>query len=911
MRGTLPSRFLKKCGWGITLFSFVCMASMGLSADSDKMAKKAEVAKVKTETPAEAIIPQEITSRAAYPGNITIAQLKNGLTIIVQEDHAAPVATVRCAVKNTGSMHEGKYMGAGLSHVLEHVVAGGSTTKRTEDEIRQLVDIFGGVTNAYTSINVTSYFIDCPAKHTEMCIELIADSMQHITFQQEEFDRELSVIQQELADGEVNRRRVMWKMASETVYLESPARVPIIGYLDVLKQVTREQIMEFYHEKYVPNNMIFAVVGDVDTEKVLAQVAREFAGTSRGFEYDGVLAEEPQQVSPRFALREMDGPTVDITLAWPTVRLQDEDMYALDVLSYILAAGDSSRMVRDMQYEKQLVLSVGTGSYTPDYDRGYFAVRLSVMPEKAGAAIARSLEHVQAVKDVPVTEKELQKAKKMKASELVFGRQTVQQAAEDLIQSYMSTGTPLFDDHYVEKIQNVTAEQVQMAAQKYFDPGKLSTIKIVPKGYKDPGEQVAKALDAVSDVKLTTLENGVKVLTRRMPQQPLVEVKVFMLGGNLADTRETAGRSALLCAMLDKGTDKMTAEQIAEYFDSIGGSISFSAGRNTINGSVSVLREDFAQATTVLSGCMLAPTFPEDKFQQMKTLMLGAIERRATEPQAEMMEVFADALPATTPYNVISGGKKETVEPLKPSDLAAFYKELLVGDNVIVAIFGDIRQEEAVELARARFSAIPKREADTKTIRFQRDNQLAKNISKFKHTQKEAGMVLQAYAIPSIFDKEDFAALDVLCSVMAGYRYGGGSWLFKELRGEGLVYGVHGTLLTGPAPGYLVFIAQTGPDKVGEVAKRFQQNIARAVKGEITEEEFNIAQQMMISANAQENTTAGEQATLAALNELYGLGYDYDKTFAQRVQNVTLKDVKAAAKKYFTHYVEVITSNQE
>ena len=893
---THHSRFLKS----LCVFIFIMTISSFTHAQNQNMDNSTDNSK----------IPQEIVSREVYPGNITVAKLANGLTIIVQENHAAPVATVRCAVKNTGSMNEGKYLGAGLSHVLEHVVSGGTNTKRTEKEIRRLIDTFGGMTNAYTSVNETAYFIDCPAKDVEMCIELIADSMQHITFAQEEFDRELAVVQQELADGLENRQRVLWQLGVETIYLESPVRVPIIGYLDVLKQVTREQIMEFYREKYVPNNQIFAVVGDVDTEKVLAHVALQWAGTPRGFENFEALPQEPMQVSPRFATKEMDGATTDITLTWPTVRLQDEDMYALDVLSYILSTGDSSRMVRDMRYEKQLVLSVSTYSVTPDYDRGYFAVRMSVQPEKAEAAIQQALHHIYAAQKSLVSEKELAKAKKMKASEQVFGRQTVQQAAEDLIHSYMSTGTPVFEDHYVKNIQKVTAEQIRHAAIKYFDPGKLSTMKIVPKGYKDQKAAQTKEKDAVSNVKLTALENGVKVLTRRMPQHPLVEVKVYMLGGNLADTRATAGRATLLCAMLDKGTKKMTAEQIAEFFDSVGGGISFTAGRNTLCGSVSVLKEDFEKGTSILADCILSPTFPEDKFQQMKTLMLGAIERRAGDPRAELMEVFADALPESTPYGIVSGGKKETVEPLKTTDLARSYKELLTGENIVISIFGDINQEEALELIREQFAAIPKTNVGTKKITFDRGNSVPENIITHKTTQKEAGMALRAYPVSSIFEKEDYAALDVLCSIMAGYRYGGASWLFDELRGEGLVYAVHGTVLTGPAPGYLVFLAQTSPDKVEEVLRRFQKNVDRAISGNISEEEFLTAKEMMIAANAQENTTAGDQATLSAVNELYGLGYDYDKSFAERVEKVTLDDVKAVAKKYFGNYVQVTTSNK-
>src|SRR5208282_3246722 len=120
------------------------------------------------------------TSVQHLSDNVTLAALDNGLTVIVQENHTAPVATVRCYVKNTGSAFEGRYLGAGLSHVLEHVVAGGSTVHRSEKEIEKIIARFGGVTNAYTTHDHTTFFIDCPARNTMTGIELIADAMQHI-----------------------------------------------------------------------------------------------------------------------------------------------------------------------------------------------------------------------------------------------------------------------------------------------------------------------------------------------------------------------------------------------------------------------------------------------------------------------------------------------------------------------------------------------------------------------------------------------------------------------------------------------------------------------------------------------------------------------------------------------------------
>ena len=109
------------------------------------------------------------------PENVTLAKLDNGLTVIVQENHTAPVATVRCYVKNTGSAFEGRYLGAGLSHVLEHVVAGGTTVHRGEKEIEKIIASFGGVTNAYTTNDHTTFFIDCPASNAMTAIDLVAD----------------------------------------------------------------------------------------------------------------------------------------------------------------------------------------------------------------------------------------------------------------------------------------------------------------------------------------------------------------------------------------------------------------------------------------------------------------------------------------------------------------------------------------------------------------------------------------------------------------------------------------------------------------------------------------------------------------------------------------------------------------
>ncbi|MFH1918563.1 MAG: insulinase family protein, partial [Planctomycetota bacterium] len=587
------------------------------------------------------------------------------------------------------------------------------------------------------------------------------------------------------------------------------------------------------------------------------------------------------------------------------VSLSHSDLYALDVAAYILAEGDSSRLVRRVKYDLQLALSVSSASYTPHFATGWFGIFASTTSEHWEAASEEILQGVYRLRDELVGPAELEKAKKQKASELVFGQQTVEEAAESLGRSFLSTGDPLFDKQYVANIQKVTAEQIRDVARRYFIPGRLNRVTIAPPGGA-PKAARSETAGGEGKVRAVRLANGLRVLVKRHSHLPLVNIQAYVLGASLVDTEATAGRSSMLGAMLDKGTAEHSAQQIAEYFDSIGGSFSMSAGRNTIYGSATTLRDDFPEAAVLFAECFTRPTFPQEEFEKVKTLALGAIVRRADNPHQEVFEVFYDNLPASTPYHVIQGGKTETVQALTAEDLRAYHAKYFVPNNMIVTVFGDVDPEAALALVTQNFGHL-KPAADFQPIDFNRANALGESIVRHKQTGKQTGMVLLGYPGTSIIDKEDYAAMVLLDAIMSGYSYPGG-WLHNELRGEGLVYFVHAMQITGPAPGYFAVLSQTDPEKIGEVVGRIQQNVARAKEGKISDDEFRVAQQMVIALHAQENTTIGQQALQAALDELYGLGYDYDKTFDARIEAVTLDDVIRVARKYLQNYVLVTTS---
>ncbi|MCS7306158.1 MAG: insulinase family protein [Thermoguttaceae bacterium] len=845
-----------------------------------------------------------VVHRRQLPDAVTLATLSNGLTVIIQENHVAPVATVRCFVKNTGSAFEGQYLGSGISHLVEHIVAGGSTTRRTEAQIRELIDRFGGATNAMTSQDMTMYYIDCPAKDIETAIELLADWMQHARFDPAECQREHAVVRQELADGLVQRNRVLWELFEQTMYQVHPVRHPTIGYLDSLNRLSREDLLHFYRTRYVPNNQVFVVVGDVDTEKVLAAVIRHWAGTGRGPETVIPIPTEPPQLTPREAVREMEGKMVDMILAWPTVELTHPDLFALDVAAAILGEGDSSRLVRLLKHERGWVLSIRTASYTPPFVRGWFGVIATAPPEHWQQAADEILRQVYRLRDEPVSAPELEKAKKQKAAELVLDQQTVQDAADSLGRSFLATGDPLFDKHYVAGIQKVTAGQVQEAARKYFVPERLNRVCVLPPGIGGQASVQAKTAQE-TPIRLLRLSNGLRVLLKRQPHKPMVNIQAAVLGGSLEDNPETAGRSSLVAAMLDKGTARMSAAQIAEFFDRIGGRFSAIGGRNTILASLSVLREDFPEAAAVFADCFLHPAFPEDQFAVVQKLALASIARRTDNPQQELMELFHASLPTSSPYHIMPGGTMEAVGRLRPEDLRAYHRRYFVPSNMVVSVFGDIEPEQAQEIITRHFGQLPA--AAPPKIDFRRPNSLEQPIIRHKQTAKQTGMVLLAYPAPSLFEEKEFAALTVLDAILSGYSYPGG-WLHEDLRGAGLVYMVHAFLMSGPAPGYFVIIAQTAPDKIQEVLSRIRTHLERARRGEIPEAEFQRAVEMIIALHSQENTTPAEQAQQAAIYELFGLGYDYEQKFPERIRSVRREDVTAVAQKMFERFVQITTS---
>lgn len=840
---------------------------------------------------------------SAFASSSEIRRLDNGLTVVVKENHSAPVVAVRVYVK-TGSMLEGKYAGAGISHLLEHLVHGAATAKRSEAEGRQLLESIGNNSNAYTTKDHTCYYINTASRYFDIALDLLSDWLGHATFPQGDFDREWAVVQRELEKNRVEPRWVLQDTFDRLMFQVHPCGLPTIGYLDILRSLTREEIVAYYRRTYVPGNMIVAVAGDVATDVAIQKVAAAFGPIKAAPLPMEALPPEPPQLAPRRQVKEMDVKIAYMSMGFRTVPLTHPDMYPLDLASNILSSGDSSRLVRVVKDEKLLVHSIASYSFTPSYDGGQFVIMCTLDPPKIEEAQKAILEELNMLKTKLVSEEELAKAKRQKIAENVFARQTAEDQASDIGTNMLCALDPDFSDKYVAQIQKVTAEQIRAAACKYFTDNALCVAIVRPK--TPPTQSAATTTDLTEGKPIrVVLPNGLRLILKRSTAAPIVALQSYWLAGVRFENEKNNGISRFTAEMLIKGTKTRTAQQIAETFDAMGGDLNASSGYNAMYLTATVLKENFQTALDLMADMLQNPTFPPQEVEKMRHNLLAAIRSRDDNWMRETDYFFRSHFFKKSPYRFDPLGNAESVQTLTPKDLQAWHAAWCVPNNMVLAVVGDVDPNSAqVQIARAFAAFAPK--PDLTLPQPIADPPLAKDESFTKQTQKEQATIYIGFSGMRFSDVDDRYAMDVLDAVISGADFPTG-WLHNELRGRGLVYLVHAMNWPGLEPGFFGAYAACQPDKTDEVIKIMLQKFEETKADKITPEELERAKRMCITDHELDLQRPSAQAAQMALDELYGLGYDFGQKYAERITAVTLADVRRVAQKYFTHHVIAMT----
>jgi zinc protease len=823
----------------------------------------------------------------SVPPGVKLTTLDNGLTIIVREDHSAPVVSAQ-AWAMAGSIHEGRWLGAGLSHVLEHMLFKGTTT-RPGSRIDQEVQEAGGYMNAYTSFDRTVYHIDVPNTGAVKAIDILCDIMQHATLPPDELAKEMDVIRREMDMCHDDPGRRASRRLFETAYTKSPYRFTIIGYPDIFNEVKPDDIRAYYTEKYAPNNVFFVVAGDVKNDEVVAQIKTAYAKSKSKAMPPMVLPLEPKQTASREIIEESPVELGHVHFAWHIPELRHADVPALDVLAVLLGSGRSSRLFQQVRERQGLVHHVDAWTYSPG-NPGLFGMSAIADAGKFAAARDAMLAEVEKIKSLSVSPHEVQKAVKQFISATLAARKTMEGQAQNLGGNWLAANDLNFSERYLAAVKRVSHADVQRVAREYLTVENRTLYALLPDGTAPrPKPEIETSTD--QPIRKIELPNGLRLLVKEDHRLPFVEFRAVFQGGVLAETAENNGATMLLAKMLLKGTKTRSAEKIATEIESVGGSIDSYGGNNSFGVNAEVLSSDFAVGMDLLADVLLNPTFPANELEREREVQIADIHARKDDLLKSASLAMRRALFGNTGYGLDSLGTEETVQNTSAAGLKSFHQKFTAPNNCVLAIYGDVKTDEvksAVERAFANWKAGEKIQHPTFNIQHSTSNRVTETRDK-----KQAVLVI-GYPGTTIHndDRYPLELIQESCSDI-------GSRLFLRIRDQlGLAYYVGAQNFAGLVPGYFAFYTGTEPSKAGQVETELLKEAELLRADGLTAEELKRSKAKIVGQKKIARQELGHLASMTALDELYGLGYQRTELDDAKYEAVTLEQIKAAAQKY-------------
>ena len=830
--------------------------------------------------------------------------LENGLRVAIQEDHFAPVVAIQVWVK-AGSADETPDV-AGAAHVHEHMLFKG-TTSRPVGAIAAEIESSGGNINAFTTADHTVYYIVLASRHFSTGLEILTDAIQNSTFDPNELDKELQVVMEEWKRGEDSPTTRAATELFEIAYKQHPYGRPVIGYRETVEALNRERVVHFYQRWYHPNNMTLVIVGDIDQEAARQEVLRLFAHKPETALPVRPRPPEPAQTELRLSVIDMNVEEFYFYLGFPLPPAEHEDIFALDLLSFIVGGGESSPLIQKLQAEQELVNWITASAYTPA-DSGLFIVAAALEQEKLQSALEQSLALLFQYKHTLVSQTELDRARTNLASDFVYRRETVQGQARQLGYFLTVFSDPDYEQRYLSGLAAVTAQDVQRVARQYIA---ATTVNAVILGKTDGATlptaedmtQLCQRLDQSpaqnstsasngSEVTVARLDNGVRILVREHHGVPVMAIQAATLGGLLFEQEGNAGINNLIAGMLTRGSQRFSRLSLAETVESLAGGLNGFSGRNSLGLSGSFLTTHTKEGVDIFLETLLHPTFPDDEVAKRRREILLALKNRDDDLAQIAFDLFYETLYTTHPYRRLTLGREDSINAITREQMSTYYRTLLDPERLVVSVVGDIDTTQLVDRLSAALSTLPAVTAPLALPDVEPRPSTERSATKSADKQ-QAHIVLGFQGVT--LDNPDRYALKVLDTILS--RQGGR--LFYEVREQrALAYSVTAFNVEGLAPGVFGVYLGTDPGNIDEAISTTQTELSRLRNEPVGSEELEQAKKYMTGSYEISLQSNAAQSEELVFNELYGLGYNNGRAYLAGIERVTQADLQRVANTY-------------
>lgn len=636
-------------------------------------------------------------------------KLKNGLTVIIHEDHKSPIAAVNIWY-HVGSKDE-KPGKTGYAHLFEHLMFNGS--ENFNDDYFQAMERVGATDlNGTTGNDVTNYFQNIPVSALDVALWMESDRMGHLlgAVTQDKLDEQRGVVQNEKRQGENQPYALSQETIAENTFpKEHPYSWTVIGKMKDLDDAKLEDMHEWFKSYYGAANAVLVIAGDVNTEEALQKAEKYFGDIPAGPPVKRLSRWVPKMQSEKRVKAQDRVPQSRIYIVWNTPGLGETETVYLELLSEILGSGKNSRLFKKLVYEKQIATGVSAFQY-PRELCGQFYITATAKPGESLEEIEKIIEEeLNRLLSEGPAEKELER---IKAEYFSLVARSVERIggfggkSAILAENEIYSGDPDSYKEHIEMIGKAGVTEIVSAGQKWLDEN-CFTLEIHP---FDEGEVVKTDADRsalpkigeVPDAKFppinkATLSNGLKIYHAFRENIPVVNLELIINGGHSTDPKGKEGLGTMLMSMLDEGTKTRDALAISEETSMLGAGLSCSTDINFFLLYITALKYNLQKSLDLFADVLLNPVFPENELARLKKERFASIEREKAAPASLGLRVFPKLLfgeghPYAKPFS--GTGFRETVEGLTREDIISVYNKYFSPQNASLIVTGNITLEE-------------------------------------------------------------------------------------------------------------------------------------------------------------------------------------------------------------------------
>jgi len=856
-------------------------------------------------------------------------RLPNGLDVILLEDHRLPLVAVNIWY-HVGPANERPGL-TGFAHLFEHMMFEGSRHVGVKEHIRYLEAAGATEVNGTTDFDRTNYFETVPSNQLELALWLESDRM---GFLLDKLDAKNLENQRDVVRNERRQsvESMPYGLVQEELFhqlfpREHPYYASVIGSHADIEAARLQDVRDFFRLYYAPNNASLAIVGDVDPARAMVLVEKYFGPIPSGPPVPRIDAGTPPITSPRRTSVADQVELPSVFMAWLTDSIFKPGDAEYDLIGRIMGGGKSSRLYRRLVYEKRLAQDVSAQQYSLALGSVFLieaTAKPDVTPESLEAAIEDELDQFRS--EGP-TQDELKGARNTIETAIIRGLENLGGfgGVADRLNLYNHfLGDPGYLSRDLQRYRSANPEGLRAVANSRLTPQSRVVVYGVP-GQKviddvpRAVEQPAEALEAPSTdlspgqewrteppvagspsplvlpvPEVFSLPNGLQVYLVERHNLPIVSANIIILSGSDRNPLDRSGLSSFTAEMLDEGTQKRSAMEIARAAEQLGARLSTGSTVDYSYVSVRTLKRNVDAAFELAADVLLSPSFPTVEIERVRHDRLTRILQQRDDPATVATKAFLRAVYGSGhPYGFSEIGAEESNRVIAATELETFWRDGYLPRNAALVVSGDLTPEELLALAGRHFgpwTEAGKGPEGTLPTRIPERRLVLVDRPELPQTVLRLGHVGVPRAHP------DFIPIDVMNTALGGLF---SSRINRNLREvHGYTYGASSAFASRRGAGPFVVAASVRPDVTADAIREIVHEVDRMRTEQITTTELVTARESITRSLPGLFETTSQAASSVGSLFVHSLPLDHYRTLPARVDAVGVSDVQRVAREF-------------